>query len=242
MSKRSHCLMALFAATISCAAAAQEEIDLAKLVPGTTTRLPQREGEVVIKVLNIVTEQSVKYDVTVKRQPIRMVMPLDPFKGKLTLAPECSNLKKLFIEAIVKVKDEKKVRTTIATWRKDAEVCSRKEQAALNEAIAEQTTRVIGIFSIALGEELVVTIERREGNKTTKTWTVVYSTGARGMWNVSYGFIFIPNEDEEFFTEQSVTDPTKFTVKKQRDEEHYDFAPSIFFNWMANKNRPSVIG
>lgn len=93
-------------------------------------------------------------------------------------------------------------------------------------------------FTIGAGEELRVTVERTQNSKILK-WEKVFSGGPRGEWLVSYGFTFIPNDDERWFS-KTTTEPKQFVITKKADRQNYDFAPSIFFIWlpasMANRN------
>lgn len=158
---------------------------------------------------------------------LELVRSLDTFSEEKDLAAQLEVLRKKLKKA-----------------EKDSAV-----QACVNEhsdfirARIGLTSSSLGWFNLQRGEELEITIVRTtEGSQ--KTWTRVYSGGARGEWQTSYGFSFIApwlNKETVYFA--SPLD-SGYQLKKEANRNKLTFAPSIFFNWMPEqrKNKPWSCG
>ncbi len=212
-------------------------VDLARLQPGKTeTRSATADVSWDIVIRNRIP--GFGYGVSVDRVPLP-IDPLDLAGLRADWTGLCADPVSVFLGQFAGITDEKKVPGIIdEAWRRSAE-CTDEERAWLSEAIEQHTTRELTLaYTMQLGERLTITIERfASGGNAKKTWTYEASTGPRGAWRVSYGFTFVPNEDELFFAKQSDTDPTKFVVTEQRDEEELDFAPSVMFMWQSSKRQ-----
>ena len=95
-------------------------------------------------------------------------------------------------------------------------------------AIKSGTTHDLGRYTLHKGEHLIVKIKRDE-----QSWEFTLTTGERGQWHTFYGFTFLPNDDEQFFTEQNPADADQFIITQEDDREEFDFAPSVLFVWSA---------
>jgi hypothetical protein len=141
-------------------------------------------------------------------------------------AVDCSNLGDAFIAEAGAAASEVDVPAIIESSRSGAAGCSADELAALNKAIADNTTHGLDTYTLSKGERLIVKVER---NGRTVEFTL--ATGARGEWRTFYGFTFLPDDDDEFFTKQNPDDATQFVITPEADREDLDFAPSILFVW-----------
>ena len=65
-------------------------------------------------------------------------------------------------------------------------------------------------------------------------WHVALDSSGRGVWQTTYGFVFSPNHDEDYFSEP--TGDEEFTVvRKPRDSHSLTFLPTVFFTWLSSK-------
>ena len=143
-----------------------------------------------------------------------------------TVANACSNMAEQFALAVGNAKSEQAVAETIRTFRTDAANCTADEQALLEVAIKSGTTHDLGRYTLHKGEHLIVKIKRDD-----QSWEFTLTTGERGQWRTFYGFTFLPNDDEQFFTEQDPANADQFIITQEDDREEFDFAPSVLFVW-----------
>jgi hypothetical protein len=157
----------------------------------------------------------------------------------------CDAPQDTFDTMIAGAETELAVRNLIADARARAarDNCSAEESDTLERYMMSLTTRSVATnLVLDRGEKMVITVERRGQNGATAArWSISVNTGSRGEWRVSYGFNFLPNQDEEFFSEQDPADPTSFTIVEKRDREDLDFAPSVFFTWFPQARRAKQV-
>jgi hypothetical protein len=114
--------------------------------------------------------------------------------------------------------------------RKKVADCAALEGEA-RDALATMTFDVAApAITLRPGELIRVTVRRPE-DKDVRTWEKVFTTGDAGTWLQSYGFAFIPNRDDQFFSKVE-DDGKTFTITEKTDHHGMDFAPSIFFTWL----------
>jgi len=100
--------------------------------------------------------------------------------------------------------------------------------------IMRKTFQNYGPYSLKRGEELEVTISRGSGDEKVE-WVYVYSAGARGEWQLSYGFTFITQQispEKIYYSSQT---SNGFEIKKEAQRQQFVYAPSLFFTWMPAK-------
>lgn len=165
-----------------------------------------------------------KYRIQIERRD-QEIPPLDP-PNATRAAVACSNLAEQFTVAAANAKSEQAVAQQIRTFKSDAAQCTQSEQKALADAIKNNTTKDLGAYKLSKGERLIVKIQRDD-----QSWEFTLSTGERGQWRTFYGFTFLPNEDEGFFTRQDASNADQFIITPEKDREQLDFAPSILFVW-----------
>lgn len=110
-------------------------------------------------------------------------------------------------------------------------------------AISDTTTQTFEtVYKLSRGEYIDVTVARREGG--SKSWTRRYTTGARGRWNLSYGYAFpvlvgigggdLMGEGRRIRLDG---DSTGFVVEETPSQPRVDMAPSVFMSFL-----PTAVG
>jgi hypothetical protein len=107
---------------------------------------------------------------------------------------------------------------------------------------AKKATTVLmpRVYVLKAGQRLEVVVTRTE---PAKTWKVTFTTGPRGDWLTSYGFMFIPNRDQQFFSAPG-TENDEFVITRKHDRNSLDFTPSVFFNFLraSDQEQSLVLG
>jgi hypothetical protein len=232
-------VLQLVTALAPSAAANEKEIDLALIPSGTVATRPGRPGDEVTFTLKNVVPNKV-YQTTIERELVPIAVlpifaPADAPASAAPGAPDCQLLEIDFKKSLLTFSDETDVGSAISAVWKDprAKQCDRAGKERLERLILELTTKSVdGTYDLRAGELLRVTIERQDD--AAKKWTYVLSTGDRGAWGISYGFTFVPNEDEEFFSKQQ---GEGFVITRESNREDLDFAPSVMFSWLPYNQR-----
>jgi hypothetical protein len=212
-------------------AAREVVIDLAAQNPGSTERRPVEPGEeLVIAITNRVPTKT--YDVTIERKIV--TIPVLSLPSGAPAAETCDNLVGNFVLELQQKKDEVAVGGLVSEYRKKVSPCPANIQQQLDQAIRAQTVKVVpDTYKLELGEELVVTVTRKDESKST--WITEFSTGSRGEWRTSYGFNFIPNKDETYFSKEKGAG--EFQITRDRERKKFDFSPSVFFTWLSRQQQ-----
>jgi hypothetical protein len=201
-------------------------VDLAEQDPGSTeTRATELGDDLVIVIRNIVP--GVTYNVTVERLVIP-ITALDPPQQNLAPPPNDCTTPETFFEQEIRTKTtEDEVRDLVNEYRNKTVTCPPNAQQVLEAKIQTLAVRTIpGSFELTRGEKLVVTTVRADNGTT---WTTEFSTGDRGEWRTSYGFNFLPSENDTYFLNE------ESKIQKNADRRNFDFAPSIFYSWMPRE-------
>jgi hypothetical protein len=101
-------------------------------------------------------------------------------------------------------------------------------------AATHLTTRV---EVLQRGQRLEVTVVRSDDNTT---WRRVYKAPPTGEFFSTYGFNFVHNDDELFFTQAVPDEQGKFQIARKQDRSGSDLVPSIFFAWMPEQAKPRL--
>ncbi len=218
------------ASLVFCATAnAQEEIlDLA-LAPGSEIELTVPPGTVLqVKLINRLPTRAYTERATVEPIPI-----LELNFSALGSRSPCGEVINGFLRELASASTETEVASLVLQARTEgATACSDVERQELNQAIDQKTTHTLRPVALALGERYVVEVSRVEGDEAL-SWKATYTTGPRGRWLTTYGVGFLPDQDEEFFTE-SRGDGT-FAIQPKEPAGGLDFVPAIFFTWLPRK-------
>ncbi|HLL46577.1 MAG TPA: hypothetical protein VK399_07700, partial [Longimicrobiaceae bacterium] len=189
---------------------------------------------------------------------LRRIIPLAPIPTTILAAgavkrigealpskAECETRLRALVQtrtALSLVKDEsgvpdavRSVSAALASARPCGDVLEGDQKTALEETVAAADTLVAETasdlpesFVLARGEELAVTV-RRQGSD--RTWTVIYTTGARGEWRTSYGFNFIINsisKPRSYYTEQV---EGGYVIRREKHRRWMEFVPSVYLTW-----------
>jgi pimeloyl-ACP methyl ester carboxylesterase len=215
-------------------ARAQTQIDLAATLAGDTISI--NPGSLSLVVANRLRARTYRVTVNVEAVPIPPLPPVQlPVRETVATAP-CQALIDA-TGALSSSKDEAEVAQAVREIERrlsDAKCADVAVVTAARDAV-NGTRRVLDPLVVASGEQVKVTIERlaMDGNAVDKTWTVTFSTGARGQWLTTYGFAFIPDRDERYFSKAAGANA--FVITKERDAGGLTPAPSVFFSWLSRK-------
>ncbi len=218
---------------VAAVADGQLKLDLATQSSGVVDKETVDPGSYILTIQDLIPGK--KYRLEISRTAIDI--PVLPSVRPLAEAERdvCDKPLDALSKAFEGVTEERRVPVVVAGLTARAESCSPAQRDRLDAIIKQETTRS-SIQTLKRGEQLKVTLERKNG-KQTLTWSKIFTTGARGEWRVLYGFNFVPNEDEEYFSLAKDGEMGKFDIFKETDNEELDFAPSVFFQWLPGKRR-----
>jgi len=216
-------------ADVSYAASQKLQVDLGAIDPGSELTLSVSPGDYTVEITSKVPNKIYNVQATVSFLTLPP-LPL-PRREATEEADPCPKLS-ASIEKIRNATNEAEVKAAVAEVRMEKESCAdepAKSQADL--AIGKTQQQLPTDFSIASGQELVVLVTRAD-ETGQKRWKVTYQTPARGRWFSSYGFAFVRNQDEQYFSKAKTGEDGKFLITRKANNRDYDFAPSLFFSWM----------
>ncbi len=230
--KRQLFLAALLFFCASVSAQEVEILDLAALVPGSEIEETVPPGAVLrVKVVNRVPKHSYTLRADVETIPIVELNFSAP--STRAAAENCDDVIGELLNGLQSAETEVEVAGLVQSARdRGRSLCSDDERPALNQQIDEKTTHTFRAVVLSMGERLVVQVSRIEGEETL-LWKTTYTTGPRGRWLTTYGVGFLPDQDEEFFSE-SLGDGG-FEIRGKEPAGGLDFVPAIFFTWLPRK-------
>lgn len=132
----------------------------------------------------------------------------------------------------------------LAGVAQESEVANRVDAVRLALASAgvckkerDDARRMVGSTSPDFPNAVTLTSEAvrdiKVSNGLGSTWDVRLNSAGRGVWQNSYGFVFSPNHDEDYFTE--MTGNEAFTIRrKTRDKNSITFLPAVFYTWLPS--------
>lgn len=212
-------------------------IDLAELGPGAeVTRSIQPKDHYKFRVLNKVPSKYCSTSVEIEEIPTPALTLPDALKAPadgdgleafgLRAIPESEKCDERIERAFKSVESPTDVRAAIAQLRDEPGPCG---QAEIQSWIERETQIFLDNggpgWSVRKGQKIVVTAKCGDTERTMS-----FTTGLKGRWDPTYGFTFVPNEDEIFFSKTGDTDGT-FVITEENDNEELDFAPSILFQY-----------
>jgi hypothetical protein len=249
MTARRGLLTGALLAAASVVAAQTLTINLAEIKPGASKSISVAPAVYSVQLLNRKPFQPYSYTARLITKPIA---PFDAKVLEKTAAAaanplaavvnvpeptECSDLKKatdaITADSVAEAQVPDLRKTLKQSNDKAAEVdCvdpNIKPRAAL--ALADIDKMFDDTFLVQQGQTLEITIIRNGSDGKPLTWTASFDAGDRGDWRISYGFTFIPKQDQRWFSKAG-SDAQKFTITRKTDASGLDFAPSIFFHWV----------
>lgn len=87
------------------------------------------------------------------------------------------------------------------------------------------------------GDTLKVTLTESDGAGDPTEWTVSLTVERPWAWTASYGFMFLPNEDERFFQAPN-PDGEGFLLREKDDNLDFDFAAAVMYT--CHKRKPDT--
>lgn len=219
-------------------------IDLAAIGADTVFSRPGRAGtEYSFRLVNRLPDSGVSYEVSIEisQTPIREltlfgavppqgggsdkiwamgaggIRTPDPCDGELEEA------RKLLAKASAEYQVPEKLAASVKLLSQSCSNRAEELRLATEQSIDSNEATLLGS-----GEELEVLVKRKKSDGTSTSWTYRLTT-ASGEWRAAYGFTFVPNEDERFFTEAQPSGA--FKIMAQADRERLDYVPSVLFTW-----------
>jgi len=254
MKPQTRLLIALlsFVALATVAGAAETlTLDLATLPPNQVVTFPGGANTYdTIELINVIPRYHYSVGISVEEIAIASLgFPGGGAPGNRAITPEaaldggrgeCEEDLEDLTAALDAVEAEKNVPGIGATAIAGANSGCRDEVKQLFEA---ETRRSIGRTIKVTQSETLTVVAARPG----ATFSLELSGTARGEWRTSYGFFFVPDNDERYFVEEEKGAngaPSKFFIRKQSDREEFDFVPTVVFTFFPNgaAQRESVIG
>ncbi len=214
------------------AASAQElKVDLAS-DPGTEQIEQTPPGDYTILIVDKAPKNAYSVQIEVNFTPIAPLPP--PDKSVESRDPTCSKLVG-YVDDIRNSDDEKFVSGLVSEIRrilKDKTCTDEVVTNAANSAVDVTEQKIDDrVYTLANGQELKVTVSRDSG-KDGKKWTFIFRTPSPGRWFSSYGFVFVPNQDERYFSKLKQGTTDKYLVTRAAHNSGNDFSPSLFYSWL----------
>jgi len=211
------------------------EIDLSTTKLGEETVVSVPAGDLTIRVVNAViangTSYSVEWEIGSQVEP-PLSWPTTVNKAK----GACPGLSRDTGE-LRRATEEGQVAALVDSVGAAKPACSDAAAVDAAEDAIARTMRGPFAVNLPLGAEVVFTIVRRDGGATKKTWIVKYKVPRIGDWVTSYGFAFLPNDDELFVTTPRDNDEGGFEIRPKADNRDFDFVPTVFYSYMPTKWR-----
>jgi hypothetical protein len=114
-----------------------------------------------------------------------------------------------------------------------------KDQAILARAaiVRDRTRYDLAPITIRQSEKVTIAIKRNVGDGKSENWTVILETDAKGQWVTSYGFSFVPDQDE-LYNSVATDEEGKYKIVKENHEWGLKKPmPSVYFSWMGADDR-----
>lgn len=104
------------------------------------------------------------------------------------------------------------------------------EVARARAALAAPSEMLSQPHRITPGSTLKVTLTKVDGSDNPKTWTLSLRVERRWEWTPSYGFMFIPNNDDRFY-QAANPDGDGFVLREKDDSLGFDFAAAVMYTY-----------
>lgn len=211
-------------------------LDLA-LSAGERTE-PAEPGDYGFEIINRVPQMAYKIKVEKRVQAIKGLEPPSGPGGQGEDEP-CP-----LISSIDKQLSEAREETEVARLAQEARRLIAKGECQatavvelLRERLDQTRERLGGKYQLAEGESIQITISRIDGEEI-KEWIFTFAAPSRGSWFTSYGFVFLGDRDETFFSKDA--GGGKFAITRERSSggelSNLSFAPSFFYTWLPRSD------
>ncbi|MCP4203771.1 MAG: hypothetical protein GY769_17775 [bacterium] len=222
---KKHCLLFALVISVPMAGLGQEtateyELDLADT--GGSVKV-DAGTKVQIKITHRLPAKSYRIDV----EKAGLAPPLDfgVFEAGAVagaISDECDAFLKA--RALLSKTDEAEFRSALAEARSlspDTDCTNR-----INGIAASGTVTLPQPYTLTEGQTLTITVDR-DGHDE---WVFEFTSVEDRQWLVHYGFSFLPDEDEEFFS-KAETGGTGFVVTPVADNDDLEFEPVVAFSY-----------
>jgi Pregnancy-associated plasma protein-A len=159
--------------------------------------------------------------------------PVEMLKMR-SAAPVCTRLINGFVSQVGQAVDENEVKEIVVKARANADVAC---ESSLEQVVEALTHRTLMPETPAPGAEREVVITVVRDGSPGREWKLILTSSSRGEWRTSYGFTFVKDRDEQYFTSAIPDQAGKFRIGREADRERADFIPSIFFTWHGTGHR-----
>ncbi len=202
------------------------------LADGDATFLVEPGSEVSLKVIHRLPAGRYAFDV--RRAGLLSPLDYDPesvaVDRALAISAPCEKLLDE-LKAAGQGNSESDLRAALidAKSRSD-EACLPRINEFEDGTEAELSDKIV----VGDGQTLTLVVNRLEP-EPARTWTHTFTTGEDRGWVVHYGFSFLPDGDDEFFTRATEgTDGTDggFTIVRSTDRSGAEFEPTIAFTYL----------
>lgn len=106
----------------------------------------------------------------------------------------------------------------------------------LRETLAQTRERLGEEFLLSEGELIRITVNRLDG-EAVREWIFIFNAPPRGNWFTSYGFTFLGDQDETFFSRET---DSGFEIARDNQSggelSNLSFAPSFFYTWLPRRD------
>ncbi len=222
-------VLVLGAALASPGAATEYVLDLAD---GSRTFLVDSGSELTFKITNRLPGG--RYEFDLKKFGLLRPLSLDSFERETAALKKSKTLDaacKSILDALAKAgsgNSESAMRAALTT----ALTQSPNESCTTRINSFKSRTEVALDGSVRLEQGQRVELEIRRLGLEGRSWTYVFSSGQSRLWLSHYGFSFLPDEDERYFTKGS--EDTGLTIARQADRGGADFEPTIAFSYIPS--------
>jgi hypothetical protein len=221
-----------FLTAAAASATTQLKVDLAT-DPGTEQVGQVAPGDYTVLIVDKAPKKAYGVQVEVNFTP---VPPLTPPAGGAAprIDDPCLQLTNDTSE-IRNSEDEKRIAVLVAEIGQVLQSGTCKDHQKTQDALSavDLTRQPVDdiVYTLAGGQELKVTVSRDSGSNEKK-WTFIFRTPSPGRWFSSYGFVFVPNRDERYFSKLKPGTTDRYLITRAGDNSGSDFSPSLFFSWL----------
>lgn len=234
------CWTILFCTTAPYLSAETRILDLSTPSPGFDTPISVSKGPLLVQIINKVPTATyrVAWEIDMRIPP---PLPIAPFQDAARIPAECVEVR-VSLERLIAATTEQEVSTEVPKVRGAilsalANGCARDQSILLeaNKTLAATTEKIE--VDLPYDSELRVDVVRFDAQAELKTWQVAYRAPDGGQWLTSYGFTFLPNHDELFFSKSVDETAGTFKITRKSNNRKEDFSPAIFYAWFPEKLR-----
>jgi hypothetical protein len=220
-------------------------IDLAEQQEGTTLVRPlavRDEATVSVRIINSIPRGI--YDVVIQIDQVGMA-PITLDRGTTAAmrdgASALSNYYGTALGRLDTVRDERSLPALRGEIESQLSIVG--GNGVLLDSLSRLTTyQVPGPVTVRPGERLLVLVRRKSiDGERERTWTSIFTTGARGRWLVSLGFglPILLNREREYFTVRDTADD--FIIHKKDGDQSIKVVPALFFHWLPRGGEQSEL-